>query len=157
MKKTAKYLLCVLILLSNKSVYTQNIKIYVTPPMPIPKTIIIKKILPYLNIPDAYLSNTIFISASPGEYEPASFTIKALANGIPDLKIETSPLIGTYGNIPDSNINIKAVKCWYQASARDIYNNGHVLTPELLLNNDNLIIIENNNNYLRLSTDRKAI
>ncbi len=151
MKKTAKPLLYVLILLLNNSVFTQNINIYVTPP--ITET----KIFPDSVISPAYLSNKIFISASPGEYEPASFTIKALDIGIPDLVIEKSSLslIGTDENIPAENIDIKVVKCWYQASDSTIYTDGNVLTPELLLNDDSLVYIDNTDNWLHMPTGRQ--
>ena len=150
MKKTAKSLLYVLILLLNNSVFTQNINIYVTPP--ITET----KIFPDSVISPAYLSNKIFISASPGEYEPASFTIKTL-DGIPDLVIEKSSLslIGTDENIPAENIDIKVVKCWYQASDSTIYTDGNVLTPELLLNDDSLVYIDNTDNWLHMPTGRQ--
>ena len=143
MKKTAKSLLYVLILLLNNSVFTQNIKIYVTPP--ITET----KIIPTSVISPAYLSNTIFINASPGEYEPASFTIKTL-DGIPDLVIEPTSLIGADGNIPAENIDIKVVKCWWQASASTINTDGRFLIPELLLNDNSLVYIDSTYNYLRL-------
>ena len=154
MKKTAKSLLCVLVLLLNNNVFTQNIKIYVTPPITNPTTGV--KITPYSGISPAYLSNKIFITASSGEYEPASFTIKTL-DGIPDLVIEKSSLslIGTDENIPAENIDIKVVKCWYQASDSTIYTDGNVLTPELLLNDDSLVYIDNTDNWLHMPTGRQ--
>ncbi len=146
-------LLCVLVLLLNNNVFTQNIiNVYVTPPITNPITGI--KITPYSGISPAYLSNKIFITASPGEYEPASFTIKALDN-IPNLVIghsKLTKLTGTYGEIPSDSIDIKVVKCWWQASASTINTDGRFLIPELLLNNDSLVYIDNTDNYLRLLT-----
>ena len=154
MKKTAKSLLCVLVLLLYNNVFTQNIKIYVTPPITNPTTGV--KITPYSGISPAYHSNKIFITASSGEYEPASFTIKTL-DGIPDLVIEPTSLIGTNENIPAANIDIKVVKCWHQATDGDIdlYSDGNVLTPELLLNNDNLVYIYSTDNWLHMPTGRQ--
>ena len=47
-----------------------------------------EKILPTTAIPGSHISNKISITASPGEYEPASFVIKAL-DDIASLELET--------------------------------------------------------------------
>ena len=113
-----------------------------------------EKILPSSNIADSYISNQISIVASPGEYEPASFVIRANAD-IAFLMAEASDLAGETEVISSSNVDIRVVKCWYQAG-RDRINepyydkNYKELVQELLLKNDSLVRVENGENYLVL-------
>ena len=99
----------------------------------------------------------IFIVASPGEYEPASFVVRSLDTL--SLGIKAGQLQGPAGNIPSANINIRSVKCWYQdrsggwpANAMK-YTGDRVLTPELLLKDDSLVRVDNDNqdNYVKIS------
>ena len=84
------------------------ITIYVVP------TVTDEKILPDTALPGSYISNEIYITASPGEYEPASFVIKAL-DDIASLEVEATELEGESSSIPSNNIDIHVVKVWYQA------------------------------------------
>ncbi len=116
------------------------------------------KILPNTSMMSAgVISSEIKIIACSGEYEPASFVISALSD-INSLKVEATDLKGKKGVIPSENIDIKVVKCWYQAgnSWNDIKNadtTKKILTPELLLNDDSLVKVdyEKQENYLKLS------
>jgi hypothetical protein len=114
-----------------------------------------EKILPTSTIPDSYISNEISIVACPGEYEPASFVIHAL-DDIASLEVEATDLEGEDGFIPSDNIDIRVVKCWYQAGEEinePHYNeDAKVLTPELLLKDDSLVKVEDGENYLKLTT-----
>jgi hypothetical protein len=122
-----------------------RITIYVVPP------ITDEKILPTTAIPDNYISNEISIVASPGEYEPTSFVIHALDN-IDALEVEATELRGESDSIPRSNIDIRVVKCWYQAGVQISDTDNKVLTSELLLKNDSLVKVEGGENYLKLAT-----
>jgi PKD repeat protein len=87
------------------------------------------------------LGSTLSINATPGEYEPASFVMKAIVPAT-DFQVTSTILSDGAGHtIPSSATDIKTVKVWYQAA----YNSegyatiGYYLTPELLLNNDNIV------------------
>jgi hypothetical protein len=113
------------------------------------------KILPNSSIAPSYISDEISILASPGEYEPASFVIRAL-DDITSLEVEATELTGESGSIPSSNIAVRVVKCWYQAGVNvwdpDVDKSLKVLTPELLLKDDSLVKVEGSENYLRLTS-----
>lgn len=110
-----------------------------------------EKILPTSSIPDEYISDEISLRACPGEYEPASFVIRANED-ITSLEAEATELIGESGSIPSSNVDIRVVKCWYQAGV-GVWDITHkLLTPELLLKDDSLVKVEDGENYLKLTT-----
>jgi len=115
---------------------TQNIelKTYVV------TTITDDRILPSTRLSSNLVSNSISIRACPGEYHPCSFVLRS--NKDVTLTIEASDLICGSNTISKNNIDIKYVKCWYQSgfdnkSTRKL---GRYLTPELLVNDDSLII-----------------
>lgn len=88
-------------------------------------------------------SNVIRLVATPGEYEPASIVVRPESD-IQALRLVASDLKRNDGTTVVSNhIDIKAVKCWYQAkgawktNVRMSYQ--QVLVPELLLNDDTLV------------------
>ncbi len=88
--------------------------------------------------------------ASPGEFEPASFVVRANQN-IDSLQVQASNLTGPVGSIPSGNVDIRIVKCWYQAG-ETISNRGmKILTSELLLKDDSLVKVEGSENYLEVS------
>jgi len=125
--------------------HRDEITIYVVP------TITDEKILPMSFISYDYISDSISIVASPGEYEPASFVVRANEN-ITSLQVNATELSGDNGSIPDSNIDISVVKCWYQAGY-NIWDLTHKhLTPELLLKDNSLVKVEGEENYLKLIT-----
>ena len=109
------------------------------------------KILPTTSISLDYVSNRISILASPGEYEPASFVIR------PDQKlagvtVAASALSGASGSIPAANVDIRVVKCWYQAGSANWYVGSKTLIPELLLKDDSLVKLEGGENYLKMTS-----
>jgi hypothetical protein len=113
--------------------------------------------LPFKRPSDAEKTDTLRLAVTPGEYEPASFVIHALTN-LPDITIKASDLEGSKGSINNKNIDIKLVKCWYQAGSAwtNIRNmpNVKVLTPELMLNDDSLVKVDyaKKHNYIKLHT-----
>jgi len=138
-------LLATLILITSNGPPAPRITIYVVP------AITDEKLLPTSSIPDDYISDEISIRACPGEYEPASFVVRAL-DDVSSLEAEATELIGENGSIPSSNIDIRVVKCWYQAGV-DVWDINHkLLTPELLLKDDSLVKVEGEENYLKLTT-----
>ncbi|MFB3897184.1 MAG: hypothetical protein ACE14V_12865 [bacterium] len=128
----------------------QDCQYYVVPP------ITSNKILPTdISIPDK-ANQSIIMTACPGEYEPASFVLVS-HSGITAVQLKVSNLVGTKESIPAENIDIKLVKCWYQAGSAWVNINQDkwhkVLVPELLLNDTRLVKVdyEHQENYLRLS------
>ena len=121
-----------------------QITTYVVPPVSN------EKILPDTSISSDYISDQISFRASRGEFQPASFVIHSNED-ISDLQISTTHLISGSNSISPENIDIRVVKCWYQAGY-DISDSNHKhLTPELLLKDDSLIKVENGENYLKLT------
>ena len=110
-----------------------------------------EKILPTTSISADYVSNRISIVASRGEYEPASFVIRANED-IASLALEVADLARSSTSIPSSNIDVRVVKCWYQAGDTDVSKTTKTLTPELLLKDDSLVKVEDGENYLKLTT-----
>jgi hypothetical protein len=111
--------------------------------------------LPFKRPSDAVRTNTLRLAAAPGEYEPVSFVIHAQTN-LPDITIKTSDLKSKNGIINAKNVDVKLVKCWYQAGSAwvNIRNMPQVriLVPELLLNDDSLVKVDYTaqRNYVKL-------
>jgi len=132
-----------------------GITVYVVPAMTD------EKILPTTSISPDYVSSQISIVASPGEYEPASFVVRANEK-ISALTAAATDLSGATGSIPSSYIDIKLVKCWWQAkpdaSKPWMRANAPVtgpgapreLMPELLVNDPTFIVADQNQqNYIK--------
>jgi len=101
-------------------------------------------------------STTIQVQACRGEFEPASFVVKALKRNIENLSFEATEIKSGADSIPSGNIDIKLVKVWYQGGTawNDIRaNSKRVLVPELLLNDDRLIEVDRDRqtNRIKLS------
>lgn len=129
------------------AIYDPSVSVYVVP------AITNDQILPDTDVSDSYLSDEISIFASPGEFEPASFVVHP-EGGIDDLQITASALTGPGGSIPSSNVDIKVLKVWYQAGILSIEpmsnKDTKILVPELLLNDDSLVKVENGHNYVKM-------
>ena len=109
-------------------------------------------ILPTSSISSSYISNSISITASPGEYEPASFVLRSSGAALTVLPI-ANDLTGP-ATIPAANISIRAVGVWYQAGEWLFAWEpgwGKTLTPELLLNDASLVQVLGTDNYLKLT------
>ena len=130
-----------------------------------PKKPLIYNARPIINpnqwiLPDSLLipgriSNQLNLTASPGEYEPASFVINPRSD-INGLEFEVSDFEGNTGSISSSAVDVKVVKVWYQggsAGYQHELSNDKILVPELLLNDDTLVKVDydNQENYLKLS------
>ena len=90
------------------------------------------------------------IAACRGEYESGSFVVLALQD-ISGLLVTPTDLIAGDTAIPASAVDVKVVKVWYQAG-RGIHDlSGRILVPELLINDDALVRVDEDQqqNYLR--------
>lgn len=107
---------------------------------------------------DGRLSAELRVVAAQGEYEPVSFVVAPRAD-VGEFELKSSPLTGPGGQIPATAVDIKVVKCWYQAgTAWYSYfgdSNRRELVPELLLNDDTLVRVdrEKKENYLRVGDE----
>jgi len=102
-------------------------------------------------------STTIEITASRGEYEPASFVLRSLEGDLEGISIEATALRFKENAIPADQVDIKVVKVWYQAPGAWVgpwvkKEEPRMFVPELLLNDDSLISVdhENKDNYIKL-------
>jgi hypothetical protein len=151
MKNKAILLTIILVMLMGfaaqpaKAAGETGVTIYVVP------TMTNDKILPTTSISSEFMSSSISIVGCAGEYEPASFVVKANED-IQSLQVEATDLAGVTSSIPSSNIDIRVVKCWWQAGTIIKDTTHKLLTPELLLHDDSLVKVENGNNYLRMTT-----
>lgn len=101
-----------------------------------------RKVLPAPE-PPASLSRALDLRACRGEYEPASFVVYPLRSAM-TVTVTASDLRGP-GVIPAAAVDLRAVKCWYQAGPGERFpiNRGlHLMTPELLLRDDDLIRVD---------------
>jgi hypothetical protein len=121
-------------------------------------------ILPWSDIPAAP-SDVMTVRACRGEYEPASFVAYPIEENL-TIEVTATDLKGSAGTIPSASVDIRAVKCWYQAGSSEGYSQPpkyveevgekdimilentpvdegrRVLTPELLLKDDDLVRTE---------------
>ena len=101
------------------------------------------------------LSDEMRLFACPGEYEAGSFVLMAL-DALDVTRIEVTALKGASGVIPAAAVDLKLVKRWYRSGGAWVgYHNDRrlrVLTPDLLVNDDALIFVDERQgrNYLRL-------
>ncbi len=114
-------------------------------------------------LPDTFpipgkISDQLSVTATPGEYEPASLVLRP-SRDIKGLRIEPSDLKTSNAVIPAKNVDVKIVKCWYQATSAwtGIHTRPkerrNVLVPELMLNDDTLVKVDRKEkkNYVKLS------
>ena len=101
------------------------------------------------------------IIAAKGEYEPASFVLVP-TRAVARLELKASALAGPGGGIPAAAVDLKVVKCWYQAGTAWFSYfadpTRRVLVPELLLNDETLIRVDHKtrDNTLRVDGPRGA-
>ncbi len=114
------------------------------------KTMTDNKILPDTYPIPALPDQGLNITACPGEYEPASFVVHARQQ-INGLQLTPSELQGQSSSIPSTAVDIRVVKCWFQAGSAIDETNKRLLTPELLLKDDEMVMVDlaAQQNYLR--------
>ncbi len=94
------------------------------------------------------------VTACPGEYQPASFTVRALKD-VKGLELTITDLKSSDGvhTIPSTAVDPYVMKCWYQGGRVIQFRNERLLTPELLLKDDSLVRVDldKKENYLKTS------
>jgi hypothetical protein len=116
-------------------------------------------VLPDTVLPGELAGNRASLTAARGEFESASLVIRP-EDDLLAMTAEVGPLVGDSGSIDAAEINLRIVKCWYQAGV-DIWHGPHdpindplprLLTPELLLKDDSLVDVQGTDNYLKLTS-----
>jgi hypothetical protein len=100
------------------------------------------QVLPNTILPTGLASRTVTITACKGEYEPATFVIRNTSStAIPGAVVAVTNLIRSGGSetIPAANVDIRVVKCWWQAGSGIADLTDKQLVPELLLKDDSLV------------------
>ncbi len=146
----------------------QKLLVYATP------AITNTPVLPWSDLP-AQPADIMTLRACRGEYEPASFVAYPITEDL-TVEVTATDLEGPAGKLASECVDIRAVKCWYQSGGGEGYfqppkyveevgekdimilentpvNEGRsVLTPELLLKDDDLIRTEKwfRQNYVKL-------
>jgi hypothetical protein len=117
------------------------------------------QVLPATSPTPGELTDVLTMTAAAGEYEPASFILKATSGSIGPLELVPSDLSGTAGTIPAANVDVRVVKPWFQSGLAWVGNTktapddfSQVLVPELLLKDDALVKVDyqNKKNYVRV-------
>ncbi|NLI81649.1 MAG: hypothetical protein GX443_08175 [Deltaproteobacteria bacterium] len=97
---------------------------------------------------------TINLKACKGEYEPASFVIRAIRR-VKNIRVYSTPIHGKgQYRIPEDAVDIKLLKCWYQAGDGTIHKTDErILLPELLIYDAELVKTDHKQkrNFLRVS------
>jgi len=100
----------------------------------------------------ATVGNTVRLTATPGEFEPATFAVFACAD-LKKVLLEADDLHDGSHAIPASAVDLRVVKPWYQNGISTIGSRRgrRVLVPELLLKDDGLIRVnhEDKRNLMR--------
>jgi len=113
-------------------------------------------VLPFTTDLPGEVASKVSLRACAGECEPASLVLWA-PEAVTGLAVTAGNLKGPGGTIPASNVDVKWVKCWFQAGSAPhgiSQDRSHkVLVPELLLNDDTLVKVdlEGQHSTLKLS------
>lgn len=105
-------------------------------PLPVPtkQYQIVETTFP-LPVAEGYSFST---STATGKFQPVSFVLRA-SEALRGIQITVSPLLGP-ATIPSSNVDVRLVKTWYQASSGNCSCDvGKYLIPEILLKDDGLV------------------
>jgi len=109
-------------------------------------------VLPYSkSIPDASSSDSITMTTTPGEYEPASFVIQSGKQQLNQVVITISNLVNESDDnnyIESESIDTRLVKAWFQSSdvmRRSNRKKPKRLVPELLLHDNELVKVDYKN------------
>ena len=98
------------------------------------------RILPDTKMINGVIGNELSLFASPGEYEPGSFVL--LPAKTTTVTFELSDLKSGNNVIDKSSLDLKLVKVWYQGGINHNPSGKSYLTPELLLNDDSLVRLD---------------
>jgi len=88
------------------------------------------------------IGRPVVATVTPGEFEAASFVIWN-DQPVSDLMVSIGVLKDDAGReLPSDAIDVRWVKCWYQAGDSDIVPLTRVLVPELLLKNPQMVTVD---------------
>ena len=116
-----------------------------------------RPILPETPIGEVSLGAELRVIATPGEFEPASFVMRS-SMAIQVQSVELGPWLDSSGKSGAIASRVRLVKRWYQAPGawklhyKPRFQQSPVLIPELLLNDDALVKVDEKEqrNYLRV-------
>jgi len=89
----------------------------------------------------AAVAEPLTLAACPGEYEPASFCLWAREK-LDNVTVTCSDLEGPAGAISADAVDVRILKCWFQAGVGMEDVTHKTLTPELLLHDDSIVRID---------------
>ncbi|MEA1950911.1 MAG: hypothetical protein U9N87_05970, partial [Planctomycetota bacterium] len=110
---------------------------------------------PFEKPADGVLADKIDVIATPGEHEPASIVLFSKED-LSEVMLTSGDLVSESASIDASHVDVRIVKCWYQAGTAwrglRIQPSIRILVPELLLKDDSLVKVdyEKRINYVRL-------
>ena len=123
------------------------------------------KVLPFrAKLDNVRKTEEIYLAAAPDSFAPASFVIRSGDADLDGLMVEASSLrlparraSGPEGGkggaaIPAEDIDIRLVKCWYQAGIGLGDTHHKTLMPELLLHDNDLVRVDYENQVNLLKT-----
>ena len=108
--------------------------------------------LPAHVVPDKVLR----LTACPGEYESGSFGLYALRD-VRDVRLTVTDLVSADGRIPAGAVDLRLVKVWYQSGTNVGFQRLKLLTPELLLKDDDLVRVDERRQLNILKYDKDAM
>jgi hypothetical protein len=78
------------------------------------------------------IKDTVKVAATPGEFEPATFSIYGI-NNVEDMNVSISDLESSTEEIfPAKNVSLNTIRCWFQRSGHKGASNTYSFIPELL-------------------------
>lgn len=86
------------------------------------------------------IDGAIDLFSCPGEYVPASFVLVPKQSTV--ATFDVGDLTGESGTIPAQALDLKGVKVWYQGGIAFTELDKKIPTPELLLNDDGLVRVD---------------
>ena len=98
------------------------------------------RILPDTKMINGVIGDKLSLFTSPGEYEPGAFVL--LPSKTTTVTFEVSDLKSGNNVIDKSALDMKLVKVWYQGGISHVPTGKSFLTPELLLNDDDLVKLD---------------
>ncbi len=109
-----------------------------------------RQVLPFrIKLEGVSKADEIYLDAAPDSFVSASFVIRSGTADLKGLMVEVSSLSAREGKgggaIPAADIDIRLVKCWYQAGIGLSDTRHKTLMPELLLHDHDLVRVDYKN------------
>ena len=113
---------------------------------------VLPRSLPAHVVPDKVMR----LTACPGEYESGSFGLYALKDAR-DVRLAVGDLASPDERIPAAAVDLRLVKVWYQGGTNVGFQRLELLTPELLLKDDDLVRIDERRKVNVLKYEKDAM